>query len=56
MKGPHSFPPKIIIDVRGGVVQSVTSNAAVEVLVIDWDDDENGEPFPVKVDLVGARD
>ena len=39
----HMLKPKVIIEVRGGIVQSVHSNLPLEYLVIDYDQDGNPE-------------
>lgn len=39
---------KIFIEVRGGLVQSVYTdiNAQAEVVMVDWDNIEQGDPEP----------
>jgi hypothetical protein len=38
---------KIVIEVSGGVVQEVYSDdPSVNVVLIDWDNDETGQPVP----------
>ncbi len=35
---------KVIIEVSGGVVQAAYADSDVQVVVVDWDDQEAGDP------------
>jgi len=34
---------RVVIEVRGGVIQSVYTDDDTQVIVVDWDDHETGE-------------
>lgn len=34
---------KVVIEVRGGVIQDVYTDPETQVIVVDWDDFESGE-------------
>lgn len=36
--------PKVLITVEGGIVQSVDSNCDIELVIVDYDDDNLEEP------------
>jgi hypothetical protein len=59
-----SFNPRIIVVVRGGVVQEILADGACEVLVMDYDEDdvgpssrfdEAGRPFGVNYQAIDSR-
>jgi hypothetical protein len=37
---------KVLIEVSGGVVQAVAATPGVDVMLVDWDNIEAGDPFP----------
>ena len=56
-EGRHETPPpKVLIWMEGGLIQDVSANQAVEVLVID-EDTEGGDPENIKtIKLFGDED
>jgi hypothetical protein len=45
---------KILIEVSGGCVQSVKSSEDVEVILVDYDNNSDGEMDTYPVEVVGA--
>lgn len=43
---------KIIIEIKGGILQSVTSNEEVEYVLFDHDNIREGDPFPTDHDAM----
>lgn len=38
--------PKIVVEVGGGLVTNVYADAAVEIVIVDWDNIEAGDDPP----------
>ena len=43
--------PKLIIEIRGGVLQTVHANQEIQFIVVDWDNIKDGDDFPDEFDV-----
>jgi len=43
---------QIVIQVRGGIVQTVATNTEAEIVIIDWDNIEQGDAYPTAEDAL----
>jgi len=46
--------PKLILVIKGGVLQSVISNTEIEYVLVDWDNIDAGDDFPTEVDYLSS--
>lgn len=44
--------PKLIVEVRGGVVQAIYGDIAMDACIVDWDNIEAGDPGPADIVLM----
>lgn len=40
--------PRILITVEGGLIQSVSSNCDIEMVILDYDSDDSEEPVSIQ--------
>lgn len=43
---------QIVIQVRGGIVQHIATNTEAEIIIIDWDNIEQGDAYPTTEDVM----
>ena len=42
--------PKLILVIKGGVLQSIISSVDIKYVLVDWDNINGGDEFPTEID------
>jgi len=46
---------KVILEVKGGIVNNVIADGPIEYVLVDWDNLEAGDEFPTEEDFRGCQ-